>query len=794
MKYLLWLYFASLPAFVFCQNTIKGKVTDGENRPLEFVNVLLFAQNDTLKLLKGEVSDSLGNFQFQNVGLGKFQLKCQIIGYQTNSLLFEQTSNQNNEIGIIRLEGDNKLLNTIEVTAQKEFFEKTSQGLIVNADASLSQAGGTAVDLLRNTPTVLVDAEGNVSLRGKSPLILLNGRNSSLTNLANIPASSIETIEIINNPSAQYDAEAENGIINIKLKKGRQSGTNGAFALGAGYGIKERLNSSLILNHKKGKWNTGFAYDNRFANRIRKVDSDRTNFNLPEQYFLTQKRNDRRNEQDQNLRLDLDYEDDKNAFTLEAIGSLGVEDNFETLFSTYNTQSNAFTSKNRRFSQELTRDKGAEFALDYERTFEKEDQKLTVNATTSFETEKQNTDIDTQTLTASDSPIDNPFLQRTRNNEKTNITNFRIDYAQPVGKGILETGYKGVLRFLNSDFQNQAQINEEYVSDATSSGILDFKEQIHAIYGQYKQTIGKKEEPSAEFSFGLRAENTNNNGLLIESNTRFGNQYLNLFPTANFTYNLSASKNIRLNYGKRINRPGLGQLNPFTDITDSLSQRSGNPKLKPELIHAFELVYAQDFKKASFIGKLFYRNGTNSIQNFTVLRPDGVLFSQPQNIASTQTYGIESILVYNPTTFWNGNLSFSLFQQKIDAGNISLEVVNNVLSWNTKFINDFSLWKGGKLQIIGIYNSPTATAQGTRIAVYNADFAFQQKIWKDKGRLGLVVTDIFNTQRNGFNWNTADFDSRRRVKVDTRAFLVTFAFTFGTKFKDDLMENKFSND
>jgi outer membrane receptor protein involved in Fe transport len=269
---------------------------------------------------------------------------------------------------------------------------------------------------------------------------------------------------------------------------------------------------------------------------------------------------------------------------------------------------------------------------------------------------------------------------------------------------------------------------------------------------------------------------------------------LNLFPTANIAYFLKPDEFIKLSYARRINRPRLGQLNPFTDITDSLTQRSGNPKLLPELIHSLELGYNKDWDKASFSTIAFYRYGQNVIQNFTILRSDGVLYSQPLNFGSSTTYGLENILSATITKAWDFNLSASFFQQKIDGNNISSDLVNDVFSWNGKFINNFTMWKGGKLQVIGIYNAPIATPQGKRIEIYNVDMGFQQKILKDKGRIGIIATDIFNTQRNGFIVNDPNFSFSRIFKVDTRAILLTFAYTFGTKFKEKLMDNKFSND
>jgi outer membrane receptor protein involved in Fe transport len=791
------LFFCPLSQFLSAQNEgkIQGKILDS-NSPIEFVNVLLFKQSDSIKIVKSTISDSTGNFQLDALAFGNYKLKIQMIGYLSKILnvSIDETKTQIN-LGNIPLSIDAKFLKTVEISAKKAIVQRTPQGLIINASATLTQEGGTVTDLLRNTPTVVVDAEGAITLRGKTPAIMINGRNSSLSNTDQIPASSIESIEIINNPSAKYDADAEAGIINIKLKKSQQDGTNGAVSIGTGYGAKVRFNSSVLLNHKVGKWNIGLAYDNRIAPRVRMSEGDRVSFNIPSQYFLTQRRNDERIERNHNLRLNFDYAlDSKNSLNLELIGNNVGEDNDETLKNLIETQARLFTNKYSRRSLEIKKEKGFETAFEYKKKFDDNRKNITFKTSSSFNDEKENTDITNQTLTENNTLQGNPFLQRTHFYLNTNVTNIQLDYALPIAqKGTLEMGVKTILRFLESDFLSENKVNNDYVKNVPTSDFFTFKEQIQAGYLQYNAFTGEKDKQILKYAFGLRGEQIWNNGVGVVS-TGFKNSYFNLFPTANIAYFLKQNEFIKLSYARRINRPRLGQLNPFTDITDSLTQRSGNPKLLPELVHSFELGYNKDWDKASFSTIAFYRYAQNVIQNFTILRPDGVLFSQPLNFGSSTTYGLENILSATLTKAWDFNLSASFFQQKIDGNNINSDLVNDVFSWNGKFINNFSVWKGGKLQVIGIYNAPIATPQGKRIEIYNVDMGFQQKILKDKGRFGIIATDIFNTQKNGFLVNDPNFTFSRIFKVDTRAVLLTFAYTFGTKFKEKLMDNKFSND
>ena len=799
MKIILFVLALSLLAIpVLAQNngTIRGKALD-VNMPVEFANVLLYAKSDSSKIIKNTVTDSTGSFVFTSLSFGAYSLKIQLIGYLPKTVdILLNAQNQTIDFGKIMLETDAKLLKTVEVTARKSIVQRTPQGLIINASATLTQQGGTATDLLRNTPTVVVDAEGGITLRGKTPLILINGRNSSLSNTEQILASSIESIEIINNPSAQYDADAEGGIINIKLKKNQQNGTNGAVALGTGYGAKGRINSSLLLSHKIGKWNIGLSYDNRFAGRIRKVDGDRVNFAIPSQYYLTQRRSDERIDRNQNLKFNVDYAlNPKNTLSFEVIGTLIDEDNDEALTNLVETQNRSFVNKYTRRSIELRKGRMGELALIYKRKFEDDRKSLSANVSSSLNNNRENTDITTQTLLENGSLSGTPFLQRTYNYQTTSVNNLQLDYVQPISQSsVLETGYKGILRVLDTDFQSQDKINGVNIPNLKTSNIFDFNEQIHAVYAQINAFVGDKQSPKMRYTFGLRAEQVWNKGRGENNNLTVDNKYFNLFPTANIAYYLAPNEFLKLSYGQRINRPGLGALNPFTDITDSLTQRGGNPQLKPELVHSIELGYNKEWEKMAFSSLLFYRRANDIIQAFTILRPDGVLFTQPLNFGNSVTYGSENILTAYLSKFWDVNLSFSLFQQNIDGSNVGSEVGNSVFSWYGKVINNFTLWKGSKLQLIGVYNSPIATPQGERIAIYNTDLGFQQKVIKGKGRFGLIVTDIFNTQRSGFLWDTSNFSFSRLNKVDSRAVVLTFAYTFGTSFREKMMENKFSNE
>ena len=776
--------------------SIQGVVSSAEGH-LQYANVLLFHGLDSIKPLHAIITDSSGRFAFTNLQSGTYTIKVLLIGYTSNQRVITLSADQKNiDLGMINLKILSKELESINISGQKKLIEKTAQGFVVNASANLTQVGGTLTDLLRNTPTKVVDGDGAVTLRGKTPMILINGRNSSFTNTDQIASSSIESIEIINNPSAQYDAAAESGIINVKLKKNKQNGFNGAMVVGTGYGARGRFNSSVLLNNKTSKWNIGAGYDNRFAGRTRGLTGDRTNFNLIDVYSINQTRADKRTEALQNMKFTVDYSpNSNNQISFEALKNFTGENNNEFLTSTISNQQKLFGSKTTRQSIEITNEKLSEYAMNYNRKFSDKRKSFTSSISTSIGNEKQNTDITSQAYDVLDLKKGNEFLQKTNNYQNTTLTNLKADYVQPISeRSELLTGYKGTLRNMDADFQVRDKINGALIQNILASNNFKFNEQIHAGYIQLNSYSGTKDNPTFKYDMGLRGEGVSNDGVVKTTNQTFKNNYFKLFPSAGIAYFKNADEFWKINYSRRINRPGLGQLNPFIDITDSLNPHGGNPDLKPELVNSLELGYSKDLKAFNFYSVVFYRHANNAIRSFTIFKPNGVALIIPVNFGNVSTYGLEQVTTVKASRVYDFNLSFSLFQQKYEGSNVAKDVVNNVFSWYGKWINNFTTWKGGKLQVTAVYNSPLATPQGKRVAIYYTDLGFQQKLGKENGRLGLVISDLFNTQRNGFVQNTKDFTFTRKSKIDSRAILLTFALTIGGKFKEKLMENKFTND
>lgn len=804
MRILLIFTLLFVNSLLFAQESglIKGTLVES-GKHVEFATVYITQASDSTNIVAGEVSDGEGRFLLEKIPFGDYVLHIKMIGFIPKKLPLRLSPSQPiADLQEISLEIDAMLLNAVEVLAEKELIQKTDDGFIINASSNLTQIGGTAADLLKNMPGVLVGADGEVTLRGRSPLTLINGRVSGMAGidraaqLEQIPASSIERIEIINNPSAKYDADSEGGIINIVLKKNEDEGTNGAFAVGAGKGDRYRLNASALINHKVGKWNFGAAYDNWYTTRTRSVNGDRINYDVPEMYYLTQRRFDERLVFYQNAKATVDFiPNDKNEWSFEALWAFPGEDNRETLRNTFETIDREITGSNQRFANEIRRSNTLEFALKNVRKFDNPNKVLTTQVSNAFNKDQENTDIITANLSEEGQILDTTSIQRTNVYQRTNLLNLSMDYLQPISsRGTVETGYKGIMRYLNVDFGRASLENSDFVNDPLNTGMFIFNEQIHAAYFEYTGWEGSQDAIKWKYNVGIRAEQVWNSGDTAVDSTSFSNKYFNLFPSGSVTYFTDGENNLKLGYGTRITRPGLGQLNPFTDITDSLNQRSGNPGLQPELINSWDLSYNHNLEKGFLSLVAFYRVRNNAILPFTTLDENGVAFTQPQNFGKAFTYGSEIIATYNPLSFYNINASFSAFSISIEDIGDGSEISKNLLSWNAKLVNTFTISDEGKLQVTGNYTAPTAIPQGESISVYFIDIGYQHKILKGRGRIGAVVTDVFNTQESGFITSDSNFAFSRIFKQDTRAVMVTFGYSFRSSLKESLMENRFKND
>ncbi|GCC51656.1 TonB-dependent receptor [Chryseotalea sanaruensis] len=747
--------------------SVKGKLTEQTTQnPVPFANIAVYTE----KGLNGGVSSDLdGNFTILKLAPGTYTFEIQVIGYQTKKLSNVNVQ-RNMDLGAINLLESTTVLNEIVVKGEaiRKPVEITAEGMTINPNQNISNTGGSALDVLRNTPSINVDAEGGISLRGSnSTNILINGRNSSISaNLDQIPASAIKSIKIVNNPGAKYDADAKGGIINIELKKGDDLGTHGnaEFTMGTA----GRYNGAIQLSHQTVKYNIYGGYDIQRPIRPSVSSIFRQSFGENPQ-TLRQNATFDRSSLNQNIKLGGDYFLGKNQFTYEGVFGNGKDDDTENRIS--NIVDNDGEENILRNNRETENGFSYDNALIYERSFENEEQSLKIVASNSGRdnTEKQMVETDRMNGNVLEEGID----QRSATREVRNISVLQADYVHPFNNNNkLETGYKTVFRMFDNDFnfENLDNTSGNWIEDNTVSNRFKYQEVVYAAYASYSQKFER-----FSFAVGSRMEMTNIQTRLFNNNQRNKQQYANFFPSANFQYKLNKKQELRFTYSKRIDRPGGWRLNPFPDIADSLNIRTGNPELRPEYIQSFELGQHLTLGRIDLTTTVFYRY-TTGIIDYIVRLEDGIAYGRPENLNDGYDLGFEFIAVSPLTSWLSLNVGYSLFQRNVDGSNVSAEFVNSNLAWNTKAVADFLLPASFKFQITGNYESPEIEAQGTDVARYNVDLSMSKSIKDGKAKISISARDVFNTLRYGGTSFADSFRQERFVKPQSRIFLVSLGF------------------
>mgnify|MGYP005811231269 CR=1 FL=1 len=763
---------------IWCSTTygqsfpVKGKLVDAEsNAPLGFVQVALFSQNDRTNPLVFSDTDDQGNFLLQ-APKGKYTFKAFFIGFQ--DLLVEAIEvNGPVDLGRIKMVGESQNLQEVVVETSKLPIRTSMEGITISPENNLANVGGTLLDILRNTPSITVSEDGAISLRGSSSTnILINGRNSSLTqNLDQLPASAVEEIRVINNPNARYDAEAEGGVIDIILKKGQDLGTHGG--LEATYGTRARTNLGARLNHRSARLNTFVGYNYRDWKNIGNRKSTRVLFE--EEETLEQNTENSSRNVGHNFSYGGDYYFGNNVLSYEGVYQSSLDRQVSTLFAELerggeNPESFDYVRRN----NESETDTGLDNALIFEHSFKGKGHLLRATASHSFRNQFKTQEIDIFNNTLTPDPENRTGQELAYIDETRNITVLQADYIKPMESGKFETGLKSIIRKFDNDYQyfRYDESSGGFLEDERVSNRFIYQDQVHAGYVVYSVT-----KPKFEYALGLRGELTLVDTYLQNTGEQNDQNYFNLFPSVQGLYNLSEIHSLKFTYSRRIDRPTAWRLNPFPDITDSLNVRRGNPDLQPEMINSFEIGHMANFEKASLTTNLFYRMVNGQLDFITIVE-DGISYSQPDNLNSAQSFGVEWIGTAEVNKWYSINGGLTLFGISVDGSNISEEFTNKGFAWNLKVTQDFKLPYGFNFQLAGNYDSPEIEAQGRDIAQYFVDATLQKSLLKDKGSLALSVRDIFDTRRFGGYALTNTFSQDFYSKQETRIVLLSARFNF----------------
>jgi len=768
--------------------SISGKLIESVSRaPVEFATVSVFKAADST-LVTGGISDEKGYFNIES-SPGRFYLRIQFMGYEdvTLSNVNLGRGNLTFDAGEIEVQQDQRLLDEVVVEAERTQMELTLDKKVFNIGKDLSNLGGSATDILDNLPSVQVDVEGNVSLRGSENVrILIDGKPSGLVGLSSNDAlrqlngNLIESVEVITNPSARYDAEGLAGIINIVLKKEKAKGVNGSFQLNTGapanHGGSINLNvrrdwinffTNVGLNYRKNP-GSGDAFQEfgdpvtRTTDRLRDMNRGGLNYST-------------------RFGADL-YLNDLNTITLAFLYRFSDEDNETTIQYFDHYVAANLDSATQRLDDELEDDENIEYSINYTRNFKKKGQKFTADFQYQNNNEVEGSDLVESTgLTLGDQV---PFLyQRSGNDEVEERLMLQSDYAHPLGKdGKIEAGFRYTDRLVGNDYLVEEQdTNGVYQIDTDISNDFEYEEKVFAVYGIISNKINK-----LSWQVGLRYEDTNLTTFQKTQNERNVQKYHNFFPSTFLTYQLSEKHSLQTSYSRRIRRPRGRFLNPFTSISDSRNLFVGNPLLQPVFTDSYETGYLFNNRSSSFYAGVYYRYSEGITQRLrsTV---DGITTTRPYNVSKQDAYGIEMNASKDIAKWYrvSGNINF--FRSITPGGQFSFE--NDVTTFNaatattvtSRLSNNLKLNKLFDAQINISYRAPRNTVQGKRFSITSIDLGFSRDVLKKNGTLSLSVRDLLNNRKyRGETFNTG-FYEKSEFQWRSRSTQLSFTYRLNQK-------------
>lgn len=754
-----------------------GKVLDRQtNKGIGYATVGVLNAKDS-SVVTGVLSEENGDFTIGQLPAGNFILRINFIGYNSVYHPFSLTpGNMTRDLGNFRLAPSTATLKTVNVTASKPAYSMSIDKKVFDVSKSLTSVGGDATDVLKQVPSVNVDVDGNVTLRNGSPTIFVDGKRTTLT-LDEIPAESIAKIEVITNPSSKYDAEGMSGIINIVLKKNRKPGINGSVRAGAD--TRGGFNGGGNLNVYENPFNISLSY---FVHqRTGPYSETTTRHNIFDDSWLDQNTDGNRKGAFQMGRLGIDYLlDNRNTLSLEAGLGGGRFNSSQDLNSRYLNSTKTMDSTS-------TAHTGNKFAfnfysgdLGYKHNFTKEGHVLTADLDIRKSANPAHGNYTSQSYDNTGKAMYGPVVQKNNTSGSSTYFTGQVDYVNPLtARAKLEAGLKTSLRSSHSVYDVYNLEGGNYVFNNHLSSDYDFNEDIYAGYVQFSDQLNK-----FGYQAGLRAEQYSYSGSIPSEDRHFKPQSdkLGLYPSLFLTYKFSDRDQLQVNYTRRVDRPNFWQRIPYTNFSDPLNLRRGNPDLKPEYTNSFELSYNKLVGQSNFMATLYYRNTNNNITTYTepYNNSKDTLISYAINARSNNAYGAEFTLQTQLTKWWNITANVNAFQTNISATVKSQDFSNNRFSGFGKFTSDMVLPAGFSVQLSGNYNAPVPTPQGTMKDFGTVDLGVKKDLFKKKGSLTLSLSDIFNTRERESDYTIPDVFTQHSVEKRASRFLrLNFTYTFG---------------
>ncbi len=840
MKRLIVLVFTILSvASVAQQGGVRGKVVDarsGEN--IEYANVALLRASDST-LVNGTVSESNGSFAL-TAPYGRYVLRVTFMGYDAyyhSNVVVLNDRHRDVNVGKMPLRMSGTLMEAVEVTAERSMVEYQLDKRVINVDKNIVSSGGTATDVLEQVPSVAVDNDGNVTLRGSSNVkVLVNGRPSELLSsdlaslLEQIPSSTVENVEVITNPSAKYDPEGMSGIINIKLKDKTAGalGLNGVVNVNVGAPLPFMVPDSLPSLIPTAMGNISLNYSTEKYNLFLNADLGRRTrghygtTDIAHRMDGIDYLHDLQNEYSLNPSLMGSvkvggeyYFDEKNSLLLsyQLRGGSRQRQNWIYAHDQLYNDSMSYDQVNQGDNRNLNHS----FNMLYTRKFDRKDEELTLDAT--FSTRQvQGTGSQEQVYADPAANYDHYFLRSSLTENHHQALNIKLNYLRPLDSFLgmegwrLETGYEGRMDWPDqqADYY-RTTTTTTHVYDATSSTHFDYNQHVHAVYATFGGNLMEKLSLQA----GLRGEYSSIYGedLNHPATKPVDKTYWQLYPTLHLSYKITDLQSMQLSYSRRVRRPHMWDLNPYINVMDGRHLGFGNPNLDPEFTNAFELSYNLGFDKVNLYTAAYFRHSNNtitwygfywdsaSVAQYAWWEPynsdyEGYWAAGPQNLANSYNYGLEFIFDWQIASWWKVNLSINLYEERIEGSSLLNNNVQQGFQAGGKLNSFMTLPNDWTLQFSGQYRAPGLDLQATMDPSYWFDLAVKKDVLQKRGTINLRVSDVFCT--GGWGHRTDNVELYRVVKNHRLSPTVTVGFSWkinnGLKQRPQQMEEEGGDD
>lgn len=748
---------------------ITGKVVDLSTEQAVAYATVMIADKDTNKAITGTTTLEDGSFSLET-DASNFYIEISFIGFEKKTIQLPATTDEKVDLGLVRIAEDAQQLEEVVVEGEVSKTEFKLDKRVFNVGKDLSTTGASALEVLNNVPSVNVNIEGQISLRGSQGVqVLINGKPSILTSdeskaLGTITADMIDRVEVITNPSAKYDAEGTSGIINIVIKKEERKGLNGSVSVNTG--APNRHSVGVSLNRRTEKFNLFTQLGAGVRELPNDVESSSTD--LANNTTIFTNGEEFRNETYYNFVLGTDYYfDPTSVLTLSGNFALEIEDQPSTTNFAFFSADDITSQWERNETTEATNPK-FQYELQYKKDFNgDEDHTLLFSALGNFFGKDQSSEFIDTTISGDD----NDNTQLTRTDFKEAVFTYKLDYTKPFSDELtVETGAQYVMNDVSNDYEVQNLVNGDFEIDPGLTNIFEFDQKVLGVYG-----TGAYEGKKWGLKAGLRMEQTNLNTLLLNTGEENTQDYTNLFPSAHSSYKFSETISVQAGYSKRIYRPRLWDLNPFFNIRNNFNIRQGNPDLLPEFTDSYELTGIFFIGKTALNLGVYHRYTTEVIERVSTFE-NNVTTTRPENIGTNKTTGIEFNTKYSPVNWLTFNADFN-YSQFTRNGMFEETVFDfDADRWSSKLMTRVKLPADIDIETTGNYRSSYQTIQGQTSDNIFMDLGIRKKLMKGKAILNLSVRDVFASRVFENEIAQADFEAYSRRQ---RGRFVSFGFSYG---------------